>query len=249
MHLKWDYNFAGYPSTFFDGGQDVVVGGYPDLPVYTSRILQSASRVVTPLDMRIKAEWLGNNQIEVTVRIGNNISTNSIPAIPAIPSGSLTVKPGETASFSTSTTDPDNDELLYQFDWGDGRRSDWLGPYLSGANCTGEVVYPNAGPYPVKVRSKDCWGDITDWTTYVVVNVSCCSGDRGNVNDSEDGLLDISDLLYFVDYMFGDPAGPGPACNLEGDVNNSGTLDISDLLYLVDFFFAEPAGPAPAACQ
>ena len=70
---------------------------------------------------------------------------------------------------------------------------------------------------------------------------SCCVV-RGDSNG--DGNRDISDLTYYVDFMFG--GGPSPVCADEGDSNADGNLDISDLTFYVDFMFG--GGPAPLDC-
>ena len=74
----------------------------------------------------------------------------------------------------------------------------------------------------------------------------CCVGIRGNVDSDVDELIDISDLVYLVDFIF--TGGAEPACldeaNIEGD--SGGNIDISDLVYLVEFMFN--SGPAPVAC-
>ncbi|MFC1525041.1 dockerin type I domain-containing protein [Planctomycetota bacterium] len=62
-------------------------------------------------------------------------------------------------------------------------------------------------------------------------------GIPGDVNG--DGVLDISDLTYLVDYMFG--GGPEPIG--DADMQNDGAWDISDLTYFVDYMFG--GGPAP----
>jgi hypothetical protein len=70
-----------------------------------------------------------------------------------------------------------------------------------------------------------------------------CCAIRGDVDHS--GLeIDISDLVYLVDYMF--TGGPVPSCIDEADVDGSGEIDISDLVYLVDYMFT--GGPAPVGC-
>ncbi len=70
-----------------------------------------------------------------------------------------------------------------------------------------------------------------------------CCAIRGDVDHS--GLdIDISDLVYLVDYMF--TGGSAPICPGEADIDNAGGIDISDLVYLVDYMFS--GGPAPVAC-
>ncbi|MDF1545881.1 MAG: hypothetical protein P1R58_12375 [bacterium] len=65
---------------------------------------------------------------------------------------------------------------------------------------------------------------------------------RGDCNHSGDpNPIDISDLTYFVDFMFA--GGTEPVCLMEGDIDASGELDISDLTWLVDYMFL--GGQAP----
>jgi hypothetical protein len=75
---------------------------------------------------------------------------------------------------------------------------------------------------------------------------------RGNVNYDQDDVIDISDLVYLVDYMFN--SGPQPVCWEEANVDGSGdgppdgpeNIDIADLVYLVNYMFN--GGPEPVAC-
>ena len=84
---------------------------------------------------------------------------------------------------------------------------------------------------------------------------TCCMPPiRGNVDYDPGDEIDISDLVYQVDYMF--TTGPPPTCWEEANVNGSGPvnppsdgpadIDISDLVHLVDYMFN--SGPPPADC-
>ena len=61
----------------------------------------------------------------------------------------------------------------------------------------------------------------------------------GDINYS--GGVDISDLTYYVDYMFS--GGPPPVWFELGDVNADCELNISDLTYFVAYLFAGGAEP------
>ncbi len=78
---------------------------------------------------------------------------------------------------------------------------------------------------------------------------SCCMPPiRGNVDMDPLDQIDISDLVYLVDYMF--TGGPAPVCTEEADMNCSGgstPIDIADLVYLVDYMFNQ--GPVPCRCD
>ncbi|MFH1687026.1 MAG: S8 family serine peptidase [bacterium] len=61
----------------------------------------------------------------------------------------------------------------------------------------------------------------------------------GDVNAS--GGLDIADLVYLVQYMFG--SGPEPIPLASANINCIGDIDISDLVHLVNYMFN--GGPEP----
>lgn len=82
-----------------------------------------------------------------------------------------------------------------------------------------------------------------------LISVNCCEGIRGNIDGDPLETIDISDLLYFVDYSFANPPGPEPVCMVEADVDGNDNVDVSDILYLVDYMFTIPAGPEPVGCD
>lgn len=77
---------------------------------------------------------------------------------------------------------------------------------------------------------------------------TCCQT-RGDVNHSGgDTAVDIADLTFMVDYLFG--GGDAPLCDEEADVNDADdhvAIDISDLTYLVQYLFG--GGPPPPPCH
>lgn len=84
------------------------------------------------------------------------------------------------------------------------------------------------------------YGDVVEFTAPgIVALIGHVSGD---VNS--DGVLDISDLVYLVDYQFG--GGPAPKIPAVVDSDCSGMLDITDLIALVDYMYM--GGPRKVAC-
>lgn len=65
---------------------------------------------------------------------------------------------------------------------------------------------------------------------------------RGDIDNN--GVIDIADLVYFVEYSFND--GPPPPSIDNADVDCSGEIDIGDIIYMVEFMFDD--GPAPCGC-
>ncbi len=86
------------------------------------------------------------------------------PDKPIIPDGPSSGKIGEEYIYSSSTTDPDDDQIFYMFDWGDGTDSGWLGLYESGEICEASHIWTKEGSYEIKTRAKDTKDLISDWS-------------------------------------------------------------------------------------
>ncbi len=112
-----------------------------------------------------------------------------------------------------------------------------------------------AGQLTVGEGSSDSYGLRHGyWQDFATGGGTCCMGAiRGNVDMDGGDVIDISDLVYLVDYMF--IGGPAPACaeeaNIDGSCCASGSseslsdIDISDLVYLVDYMFNDGSAPPP----
>jgi hypothetical protein len=60
------------------------------------------------------------------------------------------------------------------------------------------------------------------------------------------GDVDIDDVVFLLNYAFGDGAAPNPLES--GDVDCSEDIDIDDIVYLISYIFS--AGPEPCeACS
>lgn len=169
-------------------------------------IVSSSQRSVAQLDLVVRMEQVGGagDTYKVTVRIGNGVSANSDPAVDAGPTEG---EEGIEYFFESSPTDPEADGLYYQWEFDDGSKvSAWYEPYPSGETHTVGHTYAG-GDYNVQVRAKDEFGAQTEWSTVHPVHILCCVV-RDNVDHDIGGAIDISDLVYLVDYMF--TGGPVP---------------------------------------
>ncbi len=68
----------------------------------------------------------------------------------------------------------------------------------------------------------------------------CKSFILGDPNN--DGLIDIGDVVYLINYLF--KSGPVPNPLLAGDANCDSVVDIGDVVYLINYLFK--SGPAPS---
>jgi len=93
--------------------------------------------------------------------------------------------------------------------------------------------------YPFAVGDDD--GE--HWTP-TIARFPCLGAGRGDADYNGSEIVDISDLVYLVDYMF--TGGGPPKCFEEVDLEVNLQLDIGDLVYLVDYMFND--GPPPPPC-
>ncbi len=96
---------------------------------------------------------------------------SQVPEKPAKPSGQSSVEPDILYSYSSSTTDPDGDDLYYLFNWGDDNLSGWIGPYNSGEQVEANHSWANKGRYQVKAKAKDENGVQSDWSDPLTVSM------------------------------------------------------------------------------
>ena len=97
--------------------------------------------------------------------------TNFPPVPPSTPDGETSGYHGSSYLYATSSTDPDGDDLYYQFDWGASYLSGWLGPYLSGEQIQASFSWDSPGNYGVKVHVKDIYGSQSEWSTSLEVEM------------------------------------------------------------------------------
>ncbi len=95
---------------------------------------------------------------------------NSPPNKPNKPTGPPSGKPNTAYTYSTSTTDPNGDQVYYQWDWGDGSQSNWLGPYTSGAKINTTHTW-GKGSYSIKVKAKDSNGAQSNWSDPLTITM------------------------------------------------------------------------------
>lgn len=149
---------------------------------------------------------------------------NTAPDIPMKPSGPSMIYTNYEWNYSTTTTDPDGDLILYKWWWGD-EVSDWLGPFESG-----ELVYePHSwstwGAHWVGVKAKDIHGKESGcgWSDLFLVRVA----KPGDVN--YDGVIDFLDILAVFNHW--EETGE-PGWILE-DANVDGVVNVEDLLVVL----------------
>jgi len=91
-------------------------------------------------------------------------TTNYPPKKPSQPTGQPNGFIGYEYTYTTSTIDPDANQVYYLWDWGAGNFSGWFGPYNSGLICATKHTWNVKGNYSIKVKAKDIYNVEGNWS-------------------------------------------------------------------------------------
>jgi outer membrane protein assembly factor BamB len=88
---------------------------------------------------------------------------NVPPEIPVI-DGPASGKPAASYEFVFTSSDQNDDKILYYIDWGDNTTSGWIGPFSSGFIVSQNHTWSTRGAYKIQARVKDWHGAESDWS-------------------------------------------------------------------------------------
>jgi hypothetical protein len=100
-----------------------------------------------------------------------NVAVGQTPETPSKPDGETSGYTGISYPYSTSTIDPNDDHVRYEFDWGDGSTTMTGCWYESGSTATASHSWSSPGTYNVKVKAQDIYGENSSWSPYLTVNI------------------------------------------------------------------------------
>jgi len=86
------------------------------------------------------------------------------PAKPSI-DGPSSGKAGTSYDYTFRSTDPNDDDVYYYIEWGDGQKEEWIGPYNSGEEVTIAHIWDNKGSYTIRAKAKDTQDFESQWGT------------------------------------------------------------------------------------
>jgi len=172
--LSWT---GGDPDLYDTVTYDVFFGTDPDPPQVSSN---QSNTDYNPgeLDYNTQYYW----RIEAEDNFGNStngpvwtfrteVYENDPPDRPDAPDGPSSGKYLNSHTFTTSTIDPDGDEIFYRFDWDDGTNSKWLGPYKSGRLVAASHTWLVQGSYAIRVQARDEHFALSEWSDPYSVNM------------------------------------------------------------------------------
>lgn len=160
--------------------------------------------------------------------------------------GPATGKKGADYELTAEADDPENDDLYFFVDWGDGTQGPWLGPYPAGSPSNITHKYLDIGNYEIKAKAKDVYGEESDWSN--IINVSILENsfpDNPQIDGPARGKAGVdleysfvstdsdSDLLYYYidwgDESYEEWIGPynnGEPVSIKHNWSGSGTYEI-----------------------
>jgi len=148
------------------------------------------------------------------------LASNNKPSNPTnFYSNNTGANAGNSITFKTTSSDPDNDGIYYLFDWGDNSNSGWMSPNPSGELkvISHSWSVSSTNNYDVKVKAMDIYGSESDWSKTIKVNIyntapSKPSIDRTLINGNEayEALsTDTEDHLIYYLFDWGDGTNSG----------------------------------------
>ncbi len=153
---------------------------------------------------------LGDSSVKIW-RGQSNVNTP--PAIPDTPVGPATGEIDIEYTFTTSTTDAQNNDVFYMVAWGD-TVSDWLGPYASGETVGLTHTWAFPGEYSISVKAKDSEGLESYWSDPTSISIVAVPRiEIGNITASFGG---VSAQIKNV--------GAGDATNVDWSISLNGKM-------------------------
>ncbi|UCD14447.1 MAG: hypothetical protein JSW60_03260 [Thermoplasmatales archaeon] len=92
---------------------------------------------------------------------------NLPPDKPTI-TGPMNGKVGEDYKYNFSTSDPENQNIAYKIEWGDGEGTGWLDFVASGTKITLNHTWDAKDEYTIRCKAKDTYGEESEWGTLEV---------------------------------------------------------------------------------
>lgn len=165
------------------------------------------------------------------------------PSTPFMPSGPTSGYRNVWYTYSTSTIDPNGDNIRYEFSWGDGTSNTVTGWYVSGATASASHYWSTSETYYVKVRAQDVYGPWSGWSPSLTVNIVdleaiCALKTRTDgcfyVPNVVANLLKV-EMLFNNSHMEGDQTGAtSPYLTIQEYPD--GKVDLTDVLFIANCY-------------
>lgn len=157
--------------------------------------------IVTPILIHAKGLKIGPIKA-IQDKIDQLKEKNTPPDIPLVPKGPSSGKSGVAYTFGTYAMDPDDDQVCYRFDWGDGNISDWTAFVHSGDWAEQVHIFSSTGTYSVKAQAKDSRNAPSGWSEPAQIQITMAKlaeDTKVLTKETVDQLTKQEDQTYYFD--------------------------------------------------
>ena len=164
------YRYVGYPSHRYDMMYCLDAIGYGNgttHAIWQTLLPDNNVEVLAQPAIAATTVWIATNDNWI-----HAFSSNHPPVHPAPPTGPSSGFTGVSYAFTASTTDPNNNNISYMWDWGDGTFSTWSSYLPSGSPLTEFHSFNHSGTYFVRVKARDEIGFTTTWSIGLMVVIA-----------------------------------------------------------------------------
>ncbi len=165
----------------------------------------------------LESGWSPEHSITIS------IAPNLPPEVPDTPSGPSNGYVASIYMFTTATTDPNEDSISYQFDWGNSFSSGWSSYVSNGQSVSIGHAYSSPGIYSVTAKAKDVDGAESDWSDGYQITISNIPNNPPNIPVIPSGPSNgYEDSTYNFSAVTTDPDGDSISYQFDwGDTNLS----------------------------
>ena len=110
----------------------------------------------------INEQWKRRTYLATASRPVNN--QPEIPGITGPKNGNI----GTEYGYTFSSFDPEDHNVFYYIEWGDGTDNGWIGPYSSGQEITVSHSWDEEDTYTIRAKAKDIFDAESSWGTLQV---------------------------------------------------------------------------------
>jgi hypothetical protein len=132
-------------------------------------------------EVKLSHTWLEVGSYEIEAKVKDSFGVESdwsdvfevsmvanIPPNPPTINGPTSGEEDTLYTYTFLSEDPEDDDVYYEIDWGDGDTTGWIGPFESNYVVTRGHIWDTKGSYIIKARSKDIFDDNSDWTEFEI---------------------------------------------------------------------------------
>jgi len=153
VYYKWDWG---------DGSYSDWLG-----PYNSGDTCQAKHKWTGPREYQIKVKAKDEYDAETDWSEALTVTMYGKPSAPKI-TGPNQGKPGIEYEYTFVSNDPDEEDLYYYIEWGDGEFEEWIGPYSSGEEVKVSHTWDTKKVYTIRAMAKDTSEVVSEWGTHTV---------------------------------------------------------------------------------